>query len=136
MKKADFVTLILSTIGGVLFALGMCMCLVTEWGSFDAGVILGAAGLVVLLAMVIIRRKMLGKPPVKLTARAVGIAALAAAGALALGVVKLSRERVLVQGVGMCMVMVWENMLIAGVVVGLVGIVLLLSLLPVCKGLK
>lgn len=43
MKKADFVTLILSTIGGVLFALGMCMCLVTEWGSFDAGVILGAA---------------------------------------------------------------------------------------------
>ena len=66
---------------------------------------------------------MLGKPPVKLTARAVGIAALAAAGALALGV-------------GMCMVMVWENMLIAGVLVGLVGIVLLLSLLPVCKGLK
>ena len=123
MKKADFVTLILSTIGGVLFALGMCMCLVTEWGSFDAGVILGAAGLVVLLAMVIIRRKMLGKPPVKLTARAVGIAALAAAGALALGV-------------GKCMVMVWENMLIAGVLVGLVGIVLLLSLLPVCKGLK
>ena len=121
MKKADFVTLILSTIGGVLFALGMCMCLVTEWGSFDAGVILGAAGLVVLLAMVIIRRKMLGKPPIKLSARAVGIAALAAAGALALGV---------------CMVMVWENMLIAGVVVGLVGIVLLLSLLPVCKGLK
>lgn len=123
MKKADFVTLILSTIGGVLFALGMCMCLVTEWGSFDAGVILGAAGLVVLFALVIIRRRMLGKPPVKLTARAVGIAALAAAGALALGV-------------GMCMVMVWENMLIAGVVVGLVGIVLLLSLLPVCKGLK
>ena len=38
--------------------------------------------------------------------------------------------------IGMCMVMVWENMLIAGVVVGLVGIVLLLSLLPVCKGLK
>ena len=123
MQKKNFVSMILGTIGGILFALGMCMCLVTEWGSFDAGVILGAAGLVVLLAMVIIRRKMLGKPPIKLSARAVGIAALAAAGALALGV-------------GMCMVMVWENMLIAGVVVGLVGIVLLLSLLPVCKGLK
>lgn len=123
MKKADFVTLILSTVGGVLFALGMCMCLVSEWGSFDAGVILGAAGLVVLLAMVIVRRRMLGKPPIKLTARAVGIAALAAAGALALGI-------------GMCMVMVWDGMLVAGVAVGLVGIVLLLSLLPACKGLK
>lgn len=123
MKKSDFATLILSTVGGVLFALGMCMCLVAEWGSFDAGVILGAAGLVVLLAMVIVRRRMLGKPPIKLTARAVGIAALAAAGALALGI-------------GMCMVMVWDGMLVAGVAVGLVGIVLLLSLLPACKGLK
>ena len=36
----------------------------------------------------------------------------------------------------MCMVMVWEDMLIGGIIVGLVGIVLLLSLLPVCKGLK
>lgn len=29
-------------------------------------------------------------------------------------------------GIGMCMVMVWEDMLIGGIIVGLVGIVLLL----------
>ena len=29
MKKKNFVTLILSTIGGILFALGMCMALTT-----------------------------------------------------------------------------------------------------------
>ena len=27
MKKKDFVTLIMSTVGGILFALGMCMAL-------------------------------------------------------------------------------------------------------------
>ena len=38
-------------------------------------------------------------------------------------------------GVGMCMTMVWSN-LILGVVIGLVGIVLLLCLIPLTKGLK
>ena len=32
MKKKDFVTLILSTIGGILFSLGICMALIPEWG--------------------------------------------------------------------------------------------------------
>ncbi|MDU2422504.1 MAG: hypothetical protein E7D48_10470 [Bifidobacterium scardovii] len=37
--------------------------------------------------------------------------------------------------IGMCMTMIW-NMLIFGIIVGLVGIVLLLALIPLCKGLK
>ena len=41
----------------------------------------------------------------------------------------------LVLGVGMCMVMVW-SMLIPGILVGVVGIVLLLCLIPLIKGLK
>lgn len=101
----------------------MCMCLIQDWESFDAGVVMGAVGAVVLLAMVVVRRRMLGKPAIKLSAKAVGTGVLAAVGALTLGI-------------GMCMVMVWEDMLIGGIIVGLVGIVLLLSLLPVCKGLK
>lgn len=57
MKKVDFVTLAMSTIGGALFALGMCMCLIQDWESFDAGVVMGAVGAVVLLAMVVVRRR-------------------------------------------------------------------------------
>ena len=38
-------------------------------------------------------------------------------------------------GVGMCMTMVW-NMMVLGIVIGIVGIVLLLCLIPICKGLK
>ena len=60
MKKKDFVTLIMSTIGGILFALGMCMALLPEWGVFSQGVVIGAVGAVVLLAMLLVRRRMDG----------------------------------------------------------------------------
>lgn len=34
MKKSNFVAMILGTIGGILFALGMCMTLIPEWNAF------------------------------------------------------------------------------------------------------
>lgn len=123
MKKENFVTLILSTVGGILFAIGMCMCLLPEWNAFTQGVVISAVGAVVLLVMLIVRRKMKGRPAVKITGKTVGTVALGIIGAL-------------VFGVGMCMVMVWEGMMVPGIIVGVIGIVLLLCLIPVCKGLK
>ena len=41
----------------------------------------------------------------------------------------------LVLGVGMCLTMVWSNMIL-GIVIGIVGIVLLLCLIPLAKGFK
>lgn len=122
MKKKDFVTLILSTVGGILFALGMCMALLPEWGAMTQGIIIGAVGAVILLIMVLVRRKMDGKPAIVFNAKAIGTTLLGVLGAIVLGV-------------GMCMVMVWE-MMIPGVIVGIVGILLLICLIPVIKGLK
>ena len=124
MTKKNFITLILSVIGGILFAVGMCMCLLPEWNAFTPGVVVAAVGLVVLLAMVIVRRKMSGKPVfVKLSGKTIGTIVLSIVG-------------VLVLGVGMCMTMVWEGLMIPGIIVGVVGIILLLCLIPLCKGLK
>lgn len=123
MKKENFITLIIGTVGGVLFALGMCMCLVTEWNAFQEGVIVGIVGTVILFIMLIVRRKMQGKPHVSITKKTAGIVALGIAGALTLGV-------------GMCMTMVWEGLLVWGIIIGILGILLLLCLIPVCKGLK
>ena len=124
MKKENFVTLILGTIGDILFAIGMCMCLLPEWNAFTQGVVVAAVGAVVLLAMFLVRRKMEGKPViVKLSGKTIGGILLGIAGALMLGV-------------GMCMVMVWEGLMIWGIIVGVVGIILLLCLIPLCKGLK
>ena len=44
MKKSSFVAMILGVIGGILFALGMCMALIPEWNAFVPGVVMGAAG--------------------------------------------------------------------------------------------
>ena len=122
MKKKNFVSLLLGTIGGILFALGMCMCLIPEWGVFTPGVVIAAVGAVVLLVLFLVRRKMAGKPAVVLNGKAIGTVALGVVGALVLGV-------------GMCMTMVW-SMMTGGVAVGIVGIILLLCLIPAVKGLK
>ena len=122
MKKENFVSLILGTVGGILFAIGMCMCLLPEWNAFTQGVVVAAIGAVVLIVMLLVRRKMEGKPAIELNGKAIGTVGLGVVGALVLGV-------------GMCMVMVWE-MMIPGILVGIVGIVLLLCLIPLVKGLK
>ena len=56
MKKSSFVAMIMGTVGGILSAIGMCMVLVTDWNAFTPGIIMGSIGLVVLLAMVLVRR--------------------------------------------------------------------------------
>lgn len=122
MKKKDFITLILSTVGGILFALGMCMALLTEWNAMTPGIVIGIVGAVILLIMVLVRRKMDGKPAIVFSGKAIGTTLLGVAGAIVLGV-------------GMCMTMVW-GMMVPGIVVGLVGIVALLCLIPIIKGLK
>lgn len=124
MTKKNFITLILSTVGGILFAVGMCMCLLPEWNVFSQGVVVAAIGAVVLLIMVMVRRKMSHKPiVVKLSGKTIGTILLSVIGALVLGV-------------GMCMTMVWEGLMIPGIIVGVIGIVLLLGLIPLCKGIK
>lgn len=120
MKKSNFAALILGTIGVVFFALGMCMALLPEWGMFNQGIVCGVIGLVVLLATVLIWRKMEGKAPIKLNAKTVGAVLVGVLGALLLGV-------------GMCLSMVFGKMLL-GIVIGLVGIVVLLMLIPLTRG--
>ena len=44
MKKSSFVAMILGTVGGILFALGMCMALIPEWNAFNQGIIMGVIG--------------------------------------------------------------------------------------------
>lgn len=69
MKKSNFVALVLGTIGGVFFALGMCMALLPEWNMQTQGIVCGVIGLVILLITLGIWRKMEGKAPVKLSGK-------------------------------------------------------------------
>lgn len=122
MKKSNFITLVMSTVGGILLAIGMCMCLLPEWNAFRPGIVLGSVGLVILLVMIAVRRRMEHKAPIKWNGKTVLTILLGIVGALSLGV-------------GMCMTMLW-GMMISGILVGIVGIVILLALIPICKGIK
>lgn len=120
MKKSSFVAMILGTVSLVLFALGMCMALIPDWNAFKPGVVFGCIGLLLGLITCIVWRRMEHKTPIQLSPMLVQSIVVGVAGALSLGV-------------GMCFCMVW-NKLIVGVIVGLVGIVLLLCLIPLTKG--
>jgi len=54
MKKSSFVALIMGTVSGVLFALGMCMALLPEWNAFTQGVIFGGIGIVLSIVTALI----------------------------------------------------------------------------------
>lgn len=121
-EKSSLTALLLGTLSGVLFAIGMCMALIAEWNAFTPGVVLGCTGVVLGIATMLIWRKMEHKAPCHLSGRHVRAVLLGVAGAMLLGV-------------GMCFCMVWQRML-PGMLIGVVGIVLLVCLIPLLKGVK
>lgn len=118
MKKSTFIHLIFGTIGGLLFSLGVCMCLLPQWNAFRLGIVCTAVGGVSLLAQSIVAWVRSGRK-IKIHWKAVGKVLFGIFGALVLGL-------------GMCLIMVWNQML-PGITV---GILLLLCLIPMCLGLK
>ena len=57
MKKETLLEIILGTIGGLIFAIGMCMCLIPEWNLLKTGVIISILGFIILLFIIPIYRK-------------------------------------------------------------------------------
>ena len=122
MKKSSFVALVMGTVSGVMFSLGMCMALVSEWGALKEGVILGVAGMVLGLITLLVWRKMEHKAPIRVSGKMVARIIYAVVAALVLGV-------------GMCLCLVKASYVL-GTVIGLVGIVMLLGLIPMMKGVE
>lgn len=122
MTSKQFLTLLAGVVGGLIFALGMCMCLVPEWDAFAPGVVVAAIGGVILaiLGIACFIGSSKERKPVNLSF-----------------VIKVIYGilSTLLLGLGMCMIMVWQ-MMIPGVIVGVVGIIMLLFLIPMFAGFK
>lgn len=121
MKKQTFISILVGVVGGLLFSLGMCMCLLPEWNAFKYGVVCAAIGGVMLLILGIVSFIKSGKK-IHFNFKTIGKVLFGILGALTLGI-------------GMAMIMVW-NMMLYGIIVGIVGIVLLICLIPMCIGFK
>lgn len=123
MTKKNYLFLVLTVVGILLFALGICMCLLPEWNAFKPGVVVTALGVLALLAIALVRWIMAGKPVATVNWNKVGKIAYCVIAALILGT-------------GMAMIMAFEGLMIPGMLVGAVGIVLPLGYIPLFKGLK
>ena len=123
MKKSTFTFLVLTVVSGLMFALGMCMCLLPEWNLFTPGVIVTALGALALVIIGLVKWIMAGKPMAKINWVLTGKIAYVVLACLVLGA-------------GMAMIMAFEGLMLPGVAVGVVGIVLGLGCIPVFKGLK
>lgn len=122
MKRSSFIALILGTVSGVLFALGMCMALLPEWNAFLEGVVFGGVGIVLGVVTLLVWCKMENKKLPKLNGKNVFRTVYGIVAALVLGV-------------GMCLCLVWQQ-IVWGTLVGLLGIIMLIALIPMIKGFK
>ncbi len=121
MNKNHFINLVICVAAGLFFSIGICMCLLPEWNMLIAGIVLTSIGGTSLFVMGIIAYiKKEKKNPINWKF----------VGKITYGVIS-----VLIMGLGMAMIMVW-NLILWGILVGIVGIVMMLFLIPIFAGLK
>lgn len=113
MKTMDFVSLVLGVVGFLVFGIGVCMCLIKEWGMFKPGVVVAALGIALLVALLALRWKLAGCPAIHVNGRLLRKVLYGAAG-------------VLVFGTGMSMTMVFApGWFVSGIVIGVLGMIVL-----------
>ncbi len=120
MKKSDAVMLMGGTLSALLLASGICMILIKGWNLKTEGIAFTAVGVITGIAFLVCTGVKNGRN-VK-SKRTLQIVLLSVFGALTLGG-------------GMSLVMVW-GMIFWGIVLGIVGILLLMMLIPVINGIE
>lgn len=127
MKKETLLEIILGTIGGLVFAIGMCMCLLPEWNLFTQGVVVSVVGFIILLCIIPIYRKDHPRKPH-------GPVNWGLVLTFAVGIVGS-----LIMGFGMSKVMVGEattSDMLVGIVTGVVGLIICVLNYPVYSYIK
>ena len=128
MKKETLLEIILGNIGGLIFAIGMCMGLIPEWDMLKEGIIVGIIGFIILLCIIPIYRKNHPKTKVKKQIDW-GIVATWIIGVIG----------ALVMGYGMSRVMVGEatkSDMIIGLITGVVGLIVCVLNYPIYSYIK
>ena len=128
MKKETLQEIILGTVGGLIFAIGMCMCLIPEWNLLKVGVVLGIIGVIILLCIIPIYRK---EHPRKVNDKKLDKGLVLT---WTVGVVGA-----LIMGFGMSKIMVGEQEtvdIVIGMITGVVGLLICVLNYPVYSYLK
>lgn len=129
MKKETLLEIILGTIGGLVFAIGMCMGLIPEWNLLKEGIIVGIIGFIILLFIIPVYKK--SHPKNEKIKRKIdwGIVATWIVGIIG----------ALTMGFGMSKIMVDESSkidMIIGLITGVVGLVVCVLNYPIYSYIK
>lgn len=127
MKKETLLEIILGTIGGLIFAVGMCMCLIPEWNLFNVGVVVAIIGFIILLCIIPVYRK--SHPKKEHAPINWGIVLTWVIGVIG----------ALIMGFGMSRVMIGEASstdMLVGIIVGVVGLLICVLNYPIYSYIK
>ena len=128
MKKETLQEIILGTVGGLIFAIGLTMCLIPEWNLLKVGVIVSIIGFIILLCIIPIYRK---EHPKKVSNKNIDKGLVLT---WTIGVVGA-----LIMGFGMSKIMVGNQEtadIIIGMITGVVGLLICVLNYPVYSYLK
>ena len=127
MKKETLLEIILGTVGGLVFAIGMCMCLIPEWNLFTSGIVVSIIGFIILLCIIPVYRKNHPKKPHdKINWGIVLTWTVGVVGSL-------------IMGFGMSKIMVGEasqNDMFVGLVTGIIGLIICVLNYPIYAYIK
>ncbi len=127
MKKDTLLEIILGTIGGLIFAVGMCMCLIPEWNLFKAGIVISIVGFIVLLCIIpVYRNSHPKKERGKINWGIVFTWVIGVIGALIMG---FGMSKVMVDNPG-------QTDMLIGIVVGVIGLLICVLNYPIYSYLK
>lgn len=127
MKKETLLQIILGTIGGLVFAIGMTMCLLPEWNLFTPGVVISIIGFIILLCIIPVYRKEHPRKP---------------HGPINWGIVLTFIVGIvgsLIMGFGMSKVMVEgssQSDMLVGIITGVVGLIICVLNYPIYSYIK
>ena len=127
MKKETLLEIILGTVGGLVFAIGMCMALIPEWNMFVPGVVTGIIGFIILLCIIPVYRSSHPKKESKpVNWELVAVWSIGVIGAL-------------IMGFGMSKIMVGTaetSDMIVGLITGIVGLLICVLNYPIYAYIK
>ena len=127
MKKETLLEIILGTVGGLIFAIGMCMCLIPEWNMLKTGVIVSIVGFIILLFIIPVYKSAHPKKEHKPVDLGIALTWI-------VGIVGS-----LIMGFGMSKIMVGSataNDMIVGIITGVVGLIICVLNYPIYAYIK
>lgn len=127
MKKETLIEIILGTIGGLVFAIGMCMCLLSEWDVLMQGVIVSIIGFIILLCIIPVYRK--NHPRKSHGPINWGIVLTFIVGIIGSLVMGFGMSKIMVEGFS-------ESDMFVGIITGIVGLVICVLNYPIYAYIK